>query len=345
MTAMATAFEEATRRRPDEVVVTWIESAGGPIRLRVVGRRLAVHLGASLGHLAGREQAAALDIDLWDQAATGVGCPLSSDPSAFPRDVNGTLVRVEPAGRCRLWTGGNGSVTELDIAGGRMVGWRADGSRLSLEERGRPFPVVLQAWLQSRGVVTVHAAAVACDGRAALIVGDSGSGKSTTALVCAAAGLGFLGDDQVAISWSGGTATAHSLFASARVDGLGEQVWEAFPEAVHPPANGAGKALVLLAPPAATVVPSAAVVAVIVATVSPGEDSRLDRGTAKDALRATVPSTLLGVVDDRATVLQACARALLGRTTYRLRLGRDLEAVPALVARALAQAHAPAQGC
>ena len=142
-----------------------------------------------------------LRIDLWDESVTGIPCPLPTDREAFPRSVNGNPTRFDPAHPDRIWTGGKGSVTELDRAQARIVGWRADGSGLSIGERARPCPVVLQAWLQSRGVVTLHAAAVARAGRAALIVGNAGAGKSTTALACAAAGAGFafLGDDQIAM--------------------------------------------------------------------------------------------------------------------------------------------------
>ena len=187
--------------------------------------------------------------------------------------------------------------------------------------------------------MTVHAAAVACDGRAVLIVGDSGSGKSTTAVACAAAGFGFLGDDQVAVSDSDGRSVAHSLFASARLDDIVQRVGPAVPHAVHPAPNGAGKSLVLLSGPGSAVVPSATVAAVIVASVSPRSDSTLVRASAKDALRAMLPSTMLGVVDDRPTVFRACARIVLGLRAYRLHSGRDLHAVPRLVAQALAESR------
>jgi len=338
MTTMATAFEEAARRRPDELVASWIDSPGGPIRLKVVGRRLAAHLDASLGHLAAAEQPPALRVDLWDEAVTGVPCPVPTAHGTFPRDVNGTPVRLGPE-TSTIWTAGHGAVNEVDLDGGRMVGWRADGSRLRIEERARPFPVALQAWLQTRGVVTVHAAAVACEGRAALIVGDSGSGKSTTALACAAAGFGFLGDDQVAITRDEGRAVVHSLFASARVDGTVDSVEEAVPYTVHPAPTEEGKALVLFSDSGTTVLRSAALAAIIVASVVPEAESALEPAGAKEALRAMVPSTMLGVVLDRPTVLQGTARTVFGVRTYRLRSGRDVDAVPRLVAQALTQSR------
>jgi hypothetical protein len=85
-------------------------------------------------------------------------------------------------------------------------GRRVPGARLIGAARSfaidRVTGEVVWPWTQpgSRPVVTLHAAGVACAGRAALIVGDSGSGKSTAALACASAGFGFLGDDQVAAS-------------------------------------------------------------------------------------------------------------------------------------------------
>jgi hypothetical protein len=338
MSAMASAFREAARRRPDELVVVWLESPGGPIRLRVVGRHLASRVTAPLRHLVGRQQPPALRLDVWDETVAGVPCPLEFDPPAFPRDIIGTPVRVDDADPQRMWTAADGSLTELDGAAGRMVAWRADGSRLSIEERGRPFPVALQTWLQSRGVVTLHAAAVACEGRAALIVGDSGSGKSTAALACAEAGLAFLGDDQVPVSRSNGAAVAHSLFASVRLDVIVERIGRLVAHDVQRSANGDGKGLVLLSQPGTMVVPSARIAAIIVATVSPARESALERTSAKEALRALVPSTMLGVLTDRTAVLQGCVRTVLGSTTYRLRSGRDLDAVPRLVSQALADA-------
>ena len=64
----------------------------------------------------------------------------------------------------------------------------------------------------------------------------------------------------------------------------------------------------------------------------------LERASAKDALRALVPGTMVGVLTDRPVALQGCVRAVLGNTRYRLRSGRDLDTVPRLVMQALGDA-------
>ena len=60
----------------------------------------------------------------------------------------------------------------------------------------------------------VHGAAVARDGRAAVIVGASGEGKSTLALGLAARGWLHLADDLVALSATGEAIAAFPVAAS-----------------------------------------------------------------------------------------------------------------------------------
>jgi hypothetical protein len=51
--------------------------------------------------------------------------------------------------------------------------------------------------LRQMGVFNLHAAAVCHDGRALVVVGDSGAGKSTTTTALTSAGCDYLGDDGV----------------------------------------------------------------------------------------------------------------------------------------------------
>ena len=58
---------------------------------------------------------------------------------------------------------------------------------------------VLATLLHRRGLYVLHASAVAIDGRAAVLLGDKGAGKSTAAAALLAAGHRLLADDVVAI--------------------------------------------------------------------------------------------------------------------------------------------------
>jgi hypothetical protein len=131
--------------------------------------------------------------------------------------------------------------------------------------RAHPGCYALAAWLASRRTQVLHAGAVAYDGAAALIVGGSGVGKSTTVLACAIAGAAFLGDDLVLVETGEENdtvkPTVHCLFATAKLNAdsasaLGARTWPVL--GVTPK----DKAVVAVQPPL-TIMQSAPIVALI----------------------------------------------------------------------------------
>jgi hypothetical protein len=84
---------------------------------------------------------------------------------------------------------------------------------LKTYQQAAPFLPILKAFLQHKGITTIHAGAVAFDDDAALLIGRGGSGKSTTALLCLEAGLDFLADDYCAFAGQ----TVYSLYSSAKI--------------------------------------------------------------------------------------------------------------------------------
>jgi hypothetical protein len=77
-----------------------------------------------------------------------------------------------------------------------------------------PFRRILKLYFESRNMYVLHGAAININGRGILIVGKSGAGKSTLAMHCAAHGLGYLGDDYVAVD---SNHVVYSLFSSLKV--------------------------------------------------------------------------------------------------------------------------------
>ncbi len=78
-----------------------------------------------------------------------------------------------------------------------------------------PFVQILRAWLESKSITVLHAAAIATKHASALLIGRGGSGKSTTALLALQAGLDFLGDDYCAVSLVP-EPMVYSLYSSAK---------------------------------------------------------------------------------------------------------------------------------
>lgn len=77
---------------------------------------------------------------------------------------------------------------------------RAPHAELSVEDLLYLAYVVLESRLHQYGIITLHAAAVERDGRALVLLGHAGAGKTTTALrLCRDHGFSLLGNDLVVV--------------------------------------------------------------------------------------------------------------------------------------------------
>ncbi len=92
----------------------------------------------------------------------------------------------------------------------------SDHTLLDLTVLAAPFRLLFVWVLNAEAYPVVHAAAVGDAHGAVLLTGQSGSGKSSTALECLSAGLDFLGDDLCAISVGPCTPQVHSLYGTAK---------------------------------------------------------------------------------------------------------------------------------
>jgi len=109
--------------------------------------------------------------------------------------------RVQGGGRVRA-----------DTASGKVVIHLAAAASL-----GECFLALLQLAMAERGRYTVHAGCVAREGRALLLLGESGAGKTTLSLALARRGWDFMGDDIVMVEDRGGVAVAHALLLPAKI--------------------------------------------------------------------------------------------------------------------------------
>jgi hypothetical protein len=98
----------------------------------------------------------------------------------------------------------------------RAVGARVQlGDPLPLWEHVAPLRGLISWWAGMNGAGLVHGASMAVDGRAVLLVGKGGTGKSTTSLASPHAGWTLLGDDY-AIVEPGPPARVHVLYGRAK---------------------------------------------------------------------------------------------------------------------------------
>jgi hypothetical protein len=174
--------------------------AGSLVLLRFASERLREVLGPAFAHLAaptddGAAQPA-LTVHLWDSASTGAPPPPRPAPpgphaprSVFyvDRDPLRAVYRPEPA--------------SLSLFDSRVAWhWVDDASDIRYSDRASPLRHILYWWLPTQGYHQVHGGAVGFQDGGVLLVGKSGSGKSTSVLSSLGSTLQFAADDYVAVS-------------------------------------------------------------------------------------------------------------------------------------------------
>lgn len=321
--------------RPDELVTAYaaldagaraVESIGSaePVRLRLAGLELALTLSGAWGaaplpdaisHLEVPPGQAPRSPDLellaWDSASTGLAPPPLPPPGAYRAPGLGLHLVVHPD----PWR-----AHAIDLDARRAVAWCDDSSLLSDSQRHRPFTTILARWLPSRGRSFLHAAAVGDPDGAVLLVGDGGTGKSTTALVCAQRGIGVLGDDFCAVE-VGPRPMVHTVYRSVKLrsDSARRLVPGPLPDQDR-------TELCLLLDPAAMVA-CAPVVAVVTPTAGAAALERISEGAVRAALLPT--GLLAGAGGD--TTLRPWMRTVhalaTGIPAYTLPLTWDLDRV------------------
>jgi hypothetical protein len=157
---------------------------GGEDVLVRVAAALEEDLTTAMLHIEAPAAPPALTIEAWDAA--------SGSCLAAPQDAEAIRQLDADGASFRQWADGRLHALDVESAAGWF--WVEEPSR-PLAERVAPLSPILAPWLQTRGTFLVHAAAIGTVDGCVLVVGGTGTGKSTTVLAGLAAGLGCVGDD------------------------------------------------------------------------------------------------------------------------------------------------------
>ena len=319
----------------DPRVIT-LAVAGCVIRVVSAGPAMLDFIRPGFAHLerAPDDVPADLTVTVWDATSTGENYPNLPLVDVGPLATGivtapGLLMSYYSVGR---------AMSVLDRNEDQALFIVDDAATLPPWERPSPLRTILSWWFMDRGTLLAHSAAVSTDDGAALLVGPSGSGKSSTSLACMAGGMGYLGDDYVLIDLA--TNEVWSLFASGKLvadhlvrnpglmtsDGVIVHEVKSVKHYGWPSTEFPDRAR-LRAPIRALVLP----------TVTRGPECRLLPSTPARALLALAPSTMFQspALKERAFALSS---DLVRRfSPYRLELGEGVERVPAMLAELIRQ--------
>jgi hypothetical protein len=312
---------------------------GQDVRLRVAGRPLLDRLTPSIEHLRS-EGASDLEhvVEVWDGASTRTP-PVPAGSEQLPP---AGIVTTAGDGWRAIYQVGVRTLSVFAPGLDRSWYWAADAASLPEWECSTPLRHILHLWLASRGVQFVHAGAVGRSGGGCLIVGKSGSGKSTSTLASLGTGLLYAGDDYVGVSLSEETGPyVHSIYGCGKLETAHV---ERFPDLrINPKRERPG---VLRARRDKTifyvretypeqVTTGFPLKAIVVPRITPGEASGLQQIPLTSTLKALVPSTMFEIHGTGQGSLTALTRVAASVPGFELRLGADLDAVPTLIAQAI----------
>jgi hypothetical protein len=323
-------------------VQQWYRIGGHDVCVRTIPEQDARRLRPALGHLAMPEapaSGAGLTISAWN-GATPSAPPVLADLLRRLRTdwrlecgPRGEVLELHASGISAIYNAGPNVLTVVDFDQNR--GWllKLDEEAFPYWEVGSPFRFLLHEWFAARGLQYVHAAAVGTEQGGVLLVGKGGSGKSTTALLCAAAGMQYAGDDYCLIDPT--HAWAHSLYNTGKLKG--PEDYARLPELTGLSTNpdsferdGTDKAVYFLDeiwPD--RVVAGIPLRAIVVPRISGQATTRFEPCSAFDAVVAMLPST---VAQLPAATHEDCDRmvALAEKLpAYLLHLGTDIRGIPA----------------
>ncbi len=207
-----------------------------------------------------------------------------------------------------------------------------DAASMPYLERARPLKLLLTYWLGMQGRYLIHAAALGNRNGGALVVGHGGAGKSTTALSCLIAGLGYVADDHCLIRLEA-SPSVHSIYDTGV---LAPEDLYRFPALAPAAATSDCPAREKVAfffdrLPAIRLTPSFSLRAILLARISNSRQTRLRSISRSEAFKAIAPSCFMHLPAARPRALECFNSLVRQLPAYMLELGSELNSTPAAI--------------
>jgi hypothetical protein len=350
----ATSPAEGNRVSPErfyEQVLHTFESAekkmGGPVsyffliggfhvHLRFAGPALVPLLTPALMHLAeDQPEKVDLTICLWDSASTGV----KMVPPPWSADDNGLRGEIRGFNTTELQTNfslGTGILSLLHKSKDAAIYWIRDAVQVPYYETGAPMLTILNWWMSAHGRQIVHAGAVGNSEGAVLLVGRSGSGKSSTSLSCLVSGLTYLSDDYCLVA-NEPEPFVYSIFCSGKVNAEDAGRYPSLGATLSNASRlGPEKALFFLNKEfASSIVSGKPLKAILIPKVVGRSDTRLVKVSPSTTLLALAPSTIFQLAGAGHDVLNRVRDLAAVLPCYVLELGSERGEIPSVISRFL----------
>jgi hypothetical protein len=307
----------------------WLDLGGNPLRIRFAGGALKERLLPALAHLQVEPQAeAGLTLRAWDSESTGSPAPT---PAWGPDDYReyGVVRGFFGDGFFTVFEWGTRALNVVDTHNREAFFWIPTAESIGAPDRGAPLRTLLNLWLSGTDVQLVHGAAVGRPEGCVLIVGRSGSGKSSSALSCLSSDLMHLSEDYCLLG-SNGPPQVASLYSSAKIEpsavaripGLEEMVI-AGPDRTYHKAT-----LDLHASLPEKMLRTAPLRAIAIPRITGEPETRTRPCSAGTALAAVAPNTILQLPGNGAPALELLSSVVKSVPCHHLEVGTEPSLIP-----------------
>lgn len=333
--AFRAGFDAAVKSVGGETIHDFI-IGGRRVRLVFAGVAVSSHLLPAFEHLrATVEGDPGLTIRVWDSRSTGIR--LSDNCGSLDLHALNGMPNARPSGTIQsAYARPDSGLSMFDAGTNQAIYWLPDGAVTPFEDRSAPLRGILNWWMARNGRQFVHAAAVGTDAGAVLIVGRSGSGKSTTSLACLSAGMRYVSDDYCLVGLEAGP-RAYSLFRTAKLHAHNlHRLPHLASEVINEPRLGFEKGVFVLGSKYdAQVTTELPIRAILVPTVKDRDEPAIHPIPRPLALAAIAPSTLLQLSSTRAESMRTMGVLVRAVPTYSIELCRDVTRIPPAISQLL----------
>ena len=218
----------------------------------------------------------------------------------------------------------------LDLQRNLALCCMRDAADLPVYEASAPLRTILFWWLREHGRYLVHSGAVGTEAGGVLLAGKGGSGKSTTALACLAAGMRYVSDDYCIVG-AQPQPTAFNVYNTAKVTPFSLRLLQGLARSHNEPMIDEKRVLFLDEHYAANLVYSLPMKAIVLPHVKGGVESRMVPTSPNAALSALAISTIMqspGAGRETLNALQSMTQSV---PCYTLELGSDVAAIPPVI--------------
>ena len=328
-TATYHAFLKAEKKSPS--VTRFFRIGPSTVCLRFAGAPLALNMTNAIEHLSILPvKNPDLTVCAFDGLSAGVMLPALPTASRLEKGMltdysNESIKSAFFIDSCLL--------AMLNSAERLGIFWIKDAGDLPYHERCFPMRSIFHWWFRLQKVQIAHAAAVGTPTGGALIVGRSGSGKSTTALSCLTKNLLYAGDDYLLLGQDP-LPRAYSLSSSAKLhcDSI-KKLLPALPKLKIREKTNNDKSIVLMYPEYADkLIRGFPVKALLVPGISGRNKTTITKATQAKALLAIAPSTVIPLPGADKRDFHFLSAFVAKVPSYTLELGTDYAEVAGRIA-------------